>query len=55
MSPMLQKLLFVLLCVAVPIIWGIAVNWLFRRLNPPSDARNDGTNSQDEAVIEYYI
>ena len=52
-------------CVAVPILWGIAVNWLFGRLQKPaptkkpplkneSVAEEEG-ESADEPVIEYYI
>ncbi len=62
---MLSRILFVLACVAVPILWGIAVNWMFGRLQKPapsSPARDNETESdseskvqQDEPVIEYYI
>ena len=62
---MLDQLLFVAACVAVPILWGIAVNWLFGRLQKPaptkkpplkneSVAEEEG-ESADEPVIEYYI
>lgn len=62
---MLSRILFALACVAIPILWGIAVNWLFGRLQssaPQSPAESDGIDAdseskvqQDEPVIEYYI
>jgi|GEM_PF-2046600 len=55
MSPFVTKLLFVVLSVAVPIAWGIAVNAMFRRLNPPRESRENGSEDEDEPTIEYYI
>ena len=26
---LLRKILFVLLCLALPVLWGVLVNWLF--------------------------
>lgn len=53
-SMTLTHVLYVIACVAVPIGWGIAVNWIFRRLR-----RNSGSDSSDstvdEPLIEYYI
>jgi hypothetical protein len=51
MPPLISKLLFVLLTVTVPIAWGIAVNWLFRRLHPPGRSSAE----DKEPTIEYYI
>jgi ABC-type sulfate transport system permease subunit len=51
MSPLMLKLLFVLLSVTVPIVWGIAVNWLFRRLHPPGKPSAE----DKDPTIEYYI
>ena len=63
----MTQFFFILSCVAVPILWGIAVNWLFGRLQrnkPASDksltqpeSTGDGELEleQDEPVIEYYI
>ena len=51
MSPLMLKLLFVFLSVAVPIVWGIAVNWLFRRLHPPGKS----SAKDEDPTIEYYI
>lgn len=47
----LALVLYVVACVAVPIGWGIAVNWVFRRLKRNSDA----DSSVEEPLIEYYI
>lgn len=53
-----------LACVAVPILWGIAVNWLFGRLPRSGSSRTESSRTepvpeskveQDEPVIEYYI
>lgn len=66
---MLSRILFALACVAVPILWGIAVNWMFGRLQKPapstsnreSESESDNESSsessveQDEPLIEYYI
>ena len=64
MSPLVTRILFVLLCLVVPIIWGITINALFQKFGPKRPVAQD-TNSQasdlspddskDEAVIEYYI
>jgi hypothetical protein len=58
-------ILFILSCVAVPILWGITVNWLFGRLQHGKPTSNEGQASeestaeaeidQEEPVIEYYI
>ena len=50
----LTHALFVIACVAVPITWGITVNWLFRRLRRKS-ASGESTETVDEPLIEYYI
>lgn len=68
---MLSRILFALACVAVPILWGIAVNWMFGRLQKPapsaadrdvkseskneSDSGSESEVEQDEPLIEYYI
>jgi hypothetical protein len=48
---MLEKLLIVGACLGVPILWGVVVNWFFRRKLKNSD--DDGDD--DEPTIEYYI
>jgi len=56
MSPILSRLLFVLACLIVPILWGVVVNWLFHRMETPG--KTSGSRSQqtdDEPTIEYYI
>jgi len=50
----LTLVLYVIACVAVPIGWGIAVNWVFRRLKRNSGSDNSET-TVDEPLIEYYI
>lgn len=50
----LTQILFIVACVAVPIGWGIAVNWLFRRLRRKSET-DAPVDSVDEPLIEYYI
>ena len=55
MSPLITRLLFVVLTVAVPIVWGIAVNWLFRRFRPPQRSVSHDDASETEPTIEYYI
>lgn len=55
MSPLVSKLLFVLLSVAVPIVWGVAVNALFRKLRPRRTSSDDGNVDENEPTIEYYI
>lgn len=57
MPPLVTKLLFVFMAVAVPIVWGVVVNWLFRRLNSPNKSSRSGDTdgNGDEPVIEYYI
>ena len=68
---MLSRILFALACVAVPILWGIAVNWMFGRLQKPapsttgdesesksageSETGSESNAEQDEPLIEYYI
>ena len=68
---MLSRILFALACVAVPILWGIAVNWMFGRLQKPapsttghesesesageSESVTESSAEQDEPLIEYYI
>lgn len=67
---MLSRILFALACVAVPILWGIAVNWMFGRLQKPapstghesqsesageSETGSESGAEQDEPLIEYYI
>ena len=47
----LTHVLYVTACVAVPIGWGIAVNWVFRRLRRNSESEE----TVDEPLIEYYI
>lgn len=55
MSPF-ARILVVVACLAVPIVWGIIVNWVFHRLKTTTPAEEDSENeSQDEPVIEYYI
>jgi hypothetical protein len=55
MSPFAQCL-SVVVCLTVPIVWGIIVNWVFHRLKTatPSDEESEAESS-DEPVIEYYI
>ena len=56
MSPLVEKILFVVACLTVPIVWGVIVNWVFHRLKTAPPAEEDSENeSQDEPVIEYYI
>ena len=64
MSPIVTRLLFVLLCLIVPIIWGVTINALFHKLRPrkttdsPSPSPSPEETSEDaddEPVIEYYI
>lgn len=55
MSPLVSKLLFALLSVAVPITWGVAVNALFRKLRPPRTSSDDDGVNKHEPTIEYYI
>lgn len=56
MSPFVEKILFVVACLTVPIVWGIIVNWVFHRLKMATPTEDDSENeSQDEPVIEYYI
>ncbi len=31
MTPLVQKVLFTIACLALPVVWGIVVNWLFNR------------------------
>ncbi|MBL6706632.1 MAG: hypothetical protein ISQ06_10995 [Planctomycetaceae bacterium] len=51
-----EKILFVIACLTVPIAWGIIVNWVFHRLKTATPNEDDsGNESQDEPVIEYYI
>ncbi|MDA0808876.1 MAG: hypothetical protein O2983_06185 [Planctomycetota bacterium] len=51
-----EKILFVIACLTVPIVWGIIVNWVFHRLKTATPNEDDsGNESQDEPVIEYYI
>ena len=59
----LSRIFFALACVAVPILWGIAVNWMFGRLQksaPSTTGREsesgiESNAEQDEPLIEYYI
>jgi hypothetical protein len=61
----LTQFLFILSCVAVPILWGVVVNWLFGRLQKekpvpdkslnPSEPGAESEIDQEEPVIEYYI
>ena len=53
-SMTLTHVLYVIACIAVPIGWGIAVNWVFRRLKRDSGSDNSD-NTVDEPLIEYYI
>ena len=56
MSPFVEKILFVVACLTVPIVWGIIVNWVFHRLKTATPPEQDSENeSEDEPVIEYYI
>lgn len=55
MSPLVLKLFFVLLAVAVPIGWGIAVNWVFRRFGLSDRRSRRAGSDDDEPTIEYYI
>lgn len=56
MSPFATRLLFVLACLAVPIVWGIVVNWIFQRLATTSTDEAAGSQqTEDEPTIEYYI
>ncbi len=56
MSPFVSRILFVVACLTVPIVWGIIVNWVFHRLKTTSPAEEETqTESSDEPVIEYYI
>ena len=50
----LNHALFVIACVAVPVGWGIAVNWVFRRLRRDDESDNS-VETVDEPLIEYYI
>ena len=62
---MFTKLAFVLTCVAIPIAWGVAVNWLFRFMKYRRRSGRDESvekgiepptvQPDDEPVIEYYI
>lgn len=60
----LHRVLIVIACVAVPILWGVAVNWVFDRLarraargcKAQRDAdKNKDDSDTDQQVIEYYI
>lgn len=61
----MSRFLFILSCVAVPILWGIVVNWLFGRLQSgkpaskesqtPAEPSAEAEIDQEEPVIEYYI
>lgn len=42
---MLWRILFVLLCLVVPVVWGLAVNWIFRH---PERLRRKRSHSKDE-------
>jgi len=56
MPPFVSQLLFIFACLTVPIVWGIIVNWVFRRLKKASPAEDESDHdSQDEPFIEYYI
>ena len=56
MSPLVSRILFVVACLTVPIVWGVVVNWVFHRLKTAtSEADDQEQESQDEPVIEYYI
>jgi len=56
MSPFVSRILFVVACLTVPIVWGIIVNWVFHRLKTNSrNGDEQDQESQDEPVIEYYI
>jgi hypothetical protein len=51
---MLEKILIVVACLGVPILWGIVVNWLFRR-RKKSAQKSAQKDEDDSPVIEYYI
>ena len=56
MSPFVSRILFVVACLTVPIVWGIIVNWVFHRLKKTAPVEDEAENeSQDDPVIEYYI
>lgn len=50
----LTHALFVIACVAVPIAWGVTVNWVFRRMRRKSKS-DESPQTVDEPLIEYYI
>lgn len=61
----MTQFLFILSCIAVPILWGIVVNWLFGRLQrgkpaskvsqTPAESSAEADIDEEEPVIEYYI
>jgi hypothetical protein len=56
MSPFVSRILFVVSCLTVPIVWGIIVNWVFHRLKTTAPVEDESqSETQDEPVIEYYI
>ena len=64
-TPELTQFFFILSCVAVPILWGVVVNWLFGRLQrgksatnkirSPTESNSESEIDQEEPRIEYYI
>jgi len=55
---MLSRVVFAVSCVIVPIVWGIIVNWIFRRLRrrwPRNADTGADSGAQDDAWIEYHI
>ncbi len=56
MNPLVQKLLFAFACLVVPVLWGIAVNWLFNRWQlHRHSGESQRTAEPDAEVLDYQI
>ena len=49
MGELFNRVLFVLLCLVLPMLWGVTVNWIYNFLSERSEQ-----NSDDETIFPDY-
>ena len=51
----MSKVLFILACLLIPIIWGIAVNWIFDFWKSSAASSEDNSKNGDRIFPDYQI
>jgi hypothetical protein len=52
---MLPKVLYVLACLIIPVLWGVIVHAVFRRFRSARTGLPSEKGPRDDSRIEYYI